>query len=53
MNNQDKQREVPQERVTVYSPQSEYRRLKAKLAMQGLSVTEWFRRKLREEINSS
>ncbi len=42
---------ITQERITVYAPQEAYRRLKAKLAMAGLTVTEWFRRKVKEELS--
>jgi len=48
--NTEKRNEIAQERITVYAPQDEYRRFKAKLALKGLAITEWFRRKLKEEI---
>lgn len=38
-------------RVTVYIPEDQYRGLRAKLASLGLSVSEWFRKKAKEETD--
>ena len=48
--NTERKNEILQERITVYAPQDEYRRLKAKLALKGIAITEWFRRKVKEEL---
>lgn len=37
-------------RVVVYAAPELLRQLKAKLALKGLTVSEWFRRKAKEEI---
>ena len=39
-----------QKRVVVYVPEDEYRQLKAVMALKGTSVSAWFRKKLKEEI---
>lgn len=44
---------IEQERITVYVPKFDYRRLKAKLALKGIAVSEWFRRKMKEELASA
>jgi F0F1-type ATP synthase beta subunit len=42
--------DVPQARTTVYAPLAEVKRLKAKLALKGLTISEWFRQKMQEEL---
>jgi hypothetical protein len=46
-------KQLPQKPVPVrlYIWESLYRRLKSSLALQGLTVSEWFRRKAQEEID--
>jgi hypothetical protein len=39
-------------RVTVYIDTTEYRVLKSKLALQGLSVSEWARKQIQKEITN-
>jgi hypothetical protein len=36
-------------RVTVYISQDEYRTLRSKLALKGLTISEWFRRAAKTE----
>lgn len=40
----------PQVRVVVYMPATKHRKLKSVLALQGDSVSEWFRNKADKEI---
>lgn len=42
--------EVPQQRITVYLPKEEHKKLKAKLALLGISVSAWFRRLVKKEL---
>lgn len=42
--------DVPQARTTIYAPLDEIKRLKAKLTLKGLSISEWFRKKMKEEL---
>jgi predicted HicB family RNase H-like nuclease len=39
-----------QVRVGAYIPEDDHRRLKAIVALAGISVTEWIRRKVKDEI---
>lgn len=43
-------KEIPQARITVYVPVEEHKRLKAKLALLGISLSEWFRRLVKQEL---
>lgn len=38
-------------RVTMYVSQTEYRELKAKLSLKGMTISEWFRSKIREFLD--
>lgn len=38
-------------RVTVYVSQAEWRALKAKLATQGLTISEWIRRQIKDFLD--
>lgn len=42
---------IKQTRVTVYIPEKDYKQLRAKLIMQGITVSEWFRRKISKELS--
>jgi hypothetical protein len=39
-------------RVTVYLNPQEHRQLKSILALEGITVSEWFRRKIAEKLNT-
>lgn len=45
----DKQ-EIEQQRITLYVPKEQHKQLKAKLALMGISISEWFRRLVKKEL---
>lgn len=47
----DQQSPVKHVPVRVYIPEEKHRKLKAKLALDGISLSEWFRNKADEELN--
>ncbi len=47
----DSKTEISLTTVRLYITQSQYRQLRATLALQGLSVSEWFRNRAKEEID--
>lgn len=42
---------IKQKRVTVYIPERDYKQLRLKLIEIGISVSEWFRQKIKKEIS--
>lgn len=42
---------IKQQRITVYIPAEDYKQLRLKLIMVGISVSEWFRQKIKKELS--
>jgi hypothetical protein len=47
----DEQPKVKNERVVVYAPPLLARKIKAKVKLQGIDLSEWFRRKAQKEVD--